>query len=43
MPRLPLHVPFAGAATLAPAALLRVWEFTWISEPRTQIGYLNKD
>ena len=43
MLHLPLHVHLAGAATLAPAALLPVWEFAGISEPLTQIGYLNKD
>ena len=34
-PRLPLHVPLAGAAPLAPAALLPVWEFAGISEADT--------
>ena len=35
MPRLPLHVPLAGAVPLAPAALLPVSEFARISEADT--------
>ena len=35
MPRLPLHVRLAGAAPLAPAALLPVSEFAGISEADT--------
>ena len=35
MPRLPPGVRLAGAAPLAPAALLPVWEFAGISEADT--------